>query len=344
MIIRSHKISRSRSASPSILASVLALALSGASGCDEPPPNNLPSTYTIPGDAVYPEGITADAERGTYYVSSLATGAVFRGNLNQANASVFLQPGQDGRTVSLGLNLDRTRNRLFVSGGATGLAFVYDTNNGQLLGRFSTGVTPSTDPNAPTTFVNDVVVLPNGDAYFTDSIVPTLFRLPASAIGQGTNTQPLEAWLNFNGTAFAYQSGTDLISSINANGITKSPDGQYLIVAQTNTGKLFRIIVATQLVTEITGVNVPGGDGLVVNGTTLYAVHMQTPPIVRINMAADFSSGTDSPLPSQPTGLLAPTTAAPAGNRLLVVNSQIDRLFGGTAPVTPFTVTAVTLP
>jgi hypothetical protein len=329
MIIRSHKISRSRSASPSILASVLALALSGASGCDEPPPNNLPSTYTIPGDAVYPEGITADAERGTYYVSSLATGAVFRGNLNQANASVFLQPGQDGRTVSLGLNLDRTRNRLFVSGGATGLAFVYDTNNGQLLGRFSTGVTPSTDPNAPTTFVNDVVVLPNGDAYFTDSIVPTLFRLPASAIGQGTNTQPLEAWLNFNGTAFAYQSGTDLIS---------------LIVAQTNTGKLFRITVATQQVTEITGVNVPGGDGLVVNGTTLYAVHMQTPPIVRINMAADFSSGTDSPLPSQPTGLLAPTTAALAGNRLLVVNSQIDRLFGGTAPVTPFTVTAVTLP
>lgn len=343
MTICSRKISARprRATSKSILASVLTLALAGASACDKP----LPSTYNLPGDTVYPEGIAADADRDTYYVSSLAQGTVFRGRLGEGAASVFLQPGQDGRTVSLGLNLDRTRNRLFVSGGATGLAFVYDTNNGQLLGKFSTGVTPSTDPNAPpTTFVNDVAVASNGDAYFTDSIVPTLFRLPASAIGQGSTTQPLEAWLDLNNTTFQYQYGQDLLSSINANGIALSPDGQYLIVAQTNNGKLFRITVATRQVTEITGVTVAGGDGLVVNGTTLYAIHQATPPIVRINMATDFASGTDSPLPSQPTGLLAPTTAALAGNRLLVVNSQIDKLFAGTAPTTPFTITAVPLP
>ncbi|HEX2570322.1 MAG TPA: superoxide dismutase [Polyangia bacterium] len=342
MIIRSRRtLARTRSAtSPSILAAFLALALAGASACDNP----LPSSYNLPGNTAFPEGIAADTDRGTFYASSLAQGTIFRGRLGERDASVFLQPGQDGRAVSLGLNLDRARNRLFVSGGATGLTFVYDTNNGQLLGKFSTGVTPSSDPNAPTTFVNDVTVLSNGDAYFTDSIVPTVFRLPASAIGQGSNTQPLEAWLDLNNTAFQYQSGSDLISSLNANGIVASPDGQYLVVVQTNTGKLFRITVATKQVTEITGVNVPGGDGLVVSGTTLYAVHQATPPIVRINMAADFASGTDSPLPSQPTGLLAPTTAALAGNRLLIVNSQIDKLFAGTAPTPPFTVTAFTLP
>ena len=346
MIVRSHKTpARShRTLSSALLASALALAVAGTSGCDSP----LPSTYNLPGNTIFPEGITADAERGTFYVSSLTQGTVFRGRLGESNASVFLQPeqpGQDARVATTGLNLDRTRNRLFVSGAATGLAFVYDTTNGQLLGKYSTGVTPSSDSNGvPNTFVNDVAVLPNGDAFFTDSIIPTLFRLPASAIGQGTGTQPLEAWLDFNNSAFQYQAASDFLGSINANGITASADGQYLIVVQTNTGKLFRITVATKQVTEITGVTIAGGDGLILSQNTLYGIHQATPPIVRFTMAADLASGTANPLPNLPTNLLAPTTAALANNRLLVVNSQIDKLLAGTAPTPPFTISAVTLP
>jgi sugar lactone lactonase YvrE len=343
MSIRSRKPSaRShRALAPALLASTLALILAATSGCEPPPSNNLPSTYTLPGDNTFPEGITADAESGTYYVGSFTLGSVFRGRLTESNATVFLTSGQDGRSSATGLSLDRARNRLFVSGGPTGLAFAYDTTNGQLLGTFRTNVTPN--PENPTTLVNDVAVLPNGDAFFTDSLVPTLFRLPASAIGQGTGTQDLEPWLDFTGTAFQYQYGSDFLSSINANGIVASADGQYLVVVQTNTGKLYRITVATKQVTEITGVNIAGGDGLVLSQNTLYGVHQATPPVVRFTMAADLTSGTANPLPNLPTNLQAPTTAALAGNRLLVVNSQIDRLLSGTAPTPPFTVTAIPL-
>lgn len=340
MIIRSHKISaRPRATSPSILASSLALALALAlvSGCDNP----LPSTYNLPGNTVFPEGITVDADRSTFYVGSFADGTIFRGQLGEANASVYLQPGQDQRAAATGLNLDRTRNRLFVSGGPTGLAFVYDTTNGQLLGRFRTGVTPN--PSQPTTLVNDVAVLPNGDAFFTDSIIPTLFRIPASAIGQGTGTQDLDPWLDFTSTAFQYQYGSDFLSSINANGIVASADGQYLLVVQTNTGKLYRITVATKQVTEVSDVNIAGGDGLVLSQNTLYGVHQATPPVVRFTMASDLTSGTANPLSNLPTNLQAPTTAALVSNRLLVVNSQIDRLLSNTAPTPPFTVTAIPL-
>lgn len=323
----------------------LAATLALVTACDdeEPVVPPLPSSYTLPGDAVYPEGVTVREDTRELFVTSFTQGTVFRGKLDTEALEVFLPAGQDGRAAANGLTYDPGRKRLIVTGGMSGLAFAYDAASGALQGRFDNGVPRSNDPMRPTTFVNDVAVLSTGDAYFTDSLVPTIWRAQASQIGKGNELVQLEPWLDLRGTALEYVYGSDLISSLNLNGIVATPDGRYFIVVQTNTGKLFRIDTASKAVALISGVSIPGGDGLVLKGRTLYGIHIDPNPVLKFELAADYLSGTPVPIEA-PAGLKAPTTAAIAGDRLLIVNSQFDKLFFGGAPEPPFTVSSIPLP
>ena len=67
------------------------------------------------------------------------------------------------------------RNRLFVAGGPTGKAFVYDAATGADLASYQ--LAPR---GTAATFVNDVVVTGKG-ACFTDSAEPAAVRRAASA-------------------------------------------------------------------------------------------------------------------------------------------------------------------
>jgi hypothetical protein len=71
-----------------------------------------------------------------------------------------LVAGQAGRSA-IGIKVDRG-NRLFVAGGATGQAFVYDARTGADL------ASDQLAPAGAATFVNDVVVTAKA-AWFTDS-------------------------------------------------------------------------------------------------------------------------------------------------------------------------------
>ena len=282
--------------------------------------------YILPGNAVFPEGVAYQPSAGAYFVGSTTDGTIFRGMLREPAARVFLPPGGDGRTTATGLKVD-SRGRLFVSGGSTGQMFVYDAASGALLGKVSNGLTP--------TFINDVAVTSAGDAYFTDSMNPILFKVAADANGQYT----LESWLDFTGTALMYQPG------FNLNGIAASADGKYLIVVQSNTGKLFRIEVATKAVTEINlgGATVTNGDGILLNGQTLYVSRNQQGLIVKLQLSDDLASG--SVVSSTTDPLLAyPTTPAWAGGRLLVVNSQFNKRGPGLQPALPFTIASIPAP
>ena len=299
-------------------------------------------SYTLPGDAVFPEGIVVRA--GDFFASSFTKGTIYRGRLDRPTADVFLEGGTDGRTSALGLALDR-RGHLFICGGMTGLAFVYDADSGKLVRRFDNGLAKTTDPMQPKAFLNDVTTLPNGDAFMTDSVVPLLYRIPAEAVaGLGAPQEDgrLEPWLSFADTPLQYQFGNDIVASLNLNGIASTADGKYLIVVQTNTGRLFRIDVGSKRVDPIAGIDAPGGDGLVLDGQTLYVIHVDPVPILRFRLGTDFLSGESDPLPRQPS-LKAPTTAAFAGGRLLVVNSQFDKLFYGGQSEPPFAVSSVDL-
>jgi sugar lactone lactonase YvrE len=286
---------------------------------------NEPRVYTLPGNAVFPEGIALEPRTKRLFVSSTSDGTIFRGSVRRAALAPFAPGGADGRTNATGLKADG-RGRLFVSGADTGKAFVLSTRNGRTL--------KVLDSNAGTaaTFINDVV-LAGGFAYFTDSMRPIIFR----AATRGATVGDLEPWLNLTGTPFVYQSG------FNANGIASFDGGRLLVVVQSNTGKLFRIDTRTKAVSQIDigDTTLNNGDGLVSHGSRLYVVRNAQGEIVEVKLRRDKRAGR---VVRRITSSLFrfPTTAARDGNRLLVVNSQFNRR-GGT-PELPFTVVAVRRP
>ena len=308
-----------------LLTAVL-LAGTLAACAPEPAPPEVTS-YTLPGDRVFPEGVAYRAGSRNFYVGSTTDGTIFKGTLGKKDTEVLLAPSAE-RPSAIGMKVDEA-GRLYVAGGANGKIFVYDTANRALIKVFDT---PAAAPGG--TFINDVALTPEG-AYFTDSIRPVLFRVAhtASSVGEPT------PWLDFTGTALKYQTG------FNLNGIAATTDGRYLIVVQSNTGKLFRITVADKTVAEIDlgGGTVMSGDGILLSGQTLYVVRNSAGLIVPVTLSADFSSGTLG-TPFSDASLQFPTTIAQNGNRLLVVNSQFNKRGEGATPELPFTVSNIALP
>jgi Cu-Zn family superoxide dismutase len=185
-----------------------------------------PSSYTIPGNAVFPEGIAYQDGTNRFYVGSTTDGTIFRGRLPRRPMSSFLPGGADGRTTAIGMKV-ANQGRLFIAGGGTGAVWVYDTKARKLIRRFESGFSGQQ-------FLNDLVIAKNGDVFVTDSFRPVLYRIPAAAVVSSATPGALEAWLDFTSTTLVYQPG------FNLNGIVATQDGKYLVVVQSNTGKLYR--------------------------------------------------------------------------------------------------------
>lgn len=282
----------------------------------------------LPGDRVFPEGIAPDG-RGGFFAGSSQEGTIFRATRKASVAEVFLPAGGDGRTSAIGMKVDGA-GRLIVAGGALGDVFVYDTTTKALIAKLDNGKA------ADQTFLNDVAIGTTGDAYVTDSTDPVIYRVPAATLANPAGTVAPERWLELAGTPFVYQSG------FNANGIVATRDGKYLLVVQANTGKLFRVEIATKQVTEIDlqGHPLTGGDGLVLKGKTLWVVRQGQVDALRLTRQFTVAGFTRTI--TNPT-FDSPTTAAFDGKRLYVVNSQFGRLFASPPqpPVLPFTISVV---
>ena len=283
-----------------------------------------PVAYVLPGAAVFPEGVAFERDTGRFFVSSTNDGSILRGHVSEPAASPFI-PGTTGPFSSIGLEISAAR--LYVAGGSTGTARIYHAASGALLGSFASG---------PSGFMNDVAVAKSGDAFVTDSFRPILWRIPAGSSGA---PGVLEPWLTYAGTPIQY---TPVPDDFEVNGIVARPDGRYRVVVHSNTGKLFRIGIATRRVVEIDlgGASV-NGDGLQLVGRTLYAV--ADGAIVEIRLSGDLTSGDVVSRTTDPS-FFSPTTNAIARGRMLVVNSQFDRLFSGQPPVLPFTVSSIRIP
>jgi sugar lactone lactonase YvrE len=261
----------------------------------------FPDTIPLP-NGWQPEGI-ASGNGTTFYVGSIPTGAVYRGDLKSGTGAVFVQ-GASGRAAT-GLQFDR--GRLFVSGAATGKAFVYDASTGGLIREYQ--LAPA---NSGATFINDVTVT-KAAAYFTDSNRAVLYRVPLAPDGTpAAAAQTVTLTGDFQ-----------LTPGFNLNGIVSTPDGKTLLAVQTNTGKLFRIdpaTGATQAV-DLGGANLMNGDGLLLQGKTLYAVQNQLNRIAVVGLSPDLRSGTVTGTITD-TDFDVPTTIAQFGNRLYAVNAR----------------------
>jgi len=283
--------------------------------------------YVLPGEQVFPEGVAYRSDTGDFYVGSTTDGTVFRGNVEGGSkeAEVFLEPESDGRTTAIGMEVDE-EGRLYIAGGDTGRIFVYDTESADQIRRLDT-------PDAEATFLNDVAVTPDGDAYFTDSMRPVLFRVTSTGDGVGD----AEPWLNFEGTPAEYEEG------FNFNGIDATEDGRYLVAVKSNTGELFRIDTESKEVVEINleGETLANGDGLLLDGRTVYVVRNEQGLIVPVKLSGEYISG-EVGEPFTDPSFAFPTTIAKTNGRLLVVNSQFDKREG--EPELPFTVSSVEVP
>jgi sugar lactone lactonase YvrE len=274
-----------------------------------------------------PEGIAVGAG-STFYAGSLTTGDIYRGDLRSGAGGVFIQ-APPGRAAA-GLKADDAHRLLFVAGGGTGAAYVYDTRSGAPVATYQ--FAPS-----GTALLNDVVVTGNG-AYFTDSFNPVLYKIPigrGGALGQGST-------IALSGPAAAIDPTVP-----NLNGIDATPDGSTLIVNHTALGALFTVDPATG-VSEAIDVDglIPGTlDGLLLAGRNVWVVENFANTLVRITLSPDLSSGTIASVINSPL-FRVPTTVAKHGDRLALVNGRFDLGFPpplgpGAPPGTDFDIVLV---
>jgi sugar lactone lactonase YvrE len=271
----------------------------------------FPQVISLP-NGFQPEGI-AIGNGTTFYVGSIPTGAIYRGDVRTGKGSVFI-PATTGRAAT---GLKATQGRLYVSGASTGKAFVYDAGTGALLREYDF----VTDANP--TFINDVTVT-NDAAYFTDSSRAVLYRVPQ-------NLGPAQT--------IALTGDFQLVSGFNLNGIAATQDGKTLIAVQSATGKLFTIASATGVThaIDLRGASLVNGDGILLVGKTLYVVRNQNNLIAVVRLSPDLQSGTVTRTITSPN-FDVPTTIARQGSRLYAVNAR----FGTTPqPSTTYTVVQV---
>jgi Cu-Zn family superoxide dismutase len=280
--------------------------------------------YTLPGAAVFPEGVAYQASTGDYFVGSTTDGSILRGNVERPEAEGWLVGGTEGMTTTRGMKVDG-KGRIFVAAGPQRMMYVFDVASKRLLTKFATEVSPS--------LVNDVTIASNGDAYFTDSSSPMLYRV-SDAGGQWA----LEK-IDLAGSPIVYATG------FNLGGIAATSDGRYLILAQGNVGKLFRYDTASRQAVPIDlgPEDVLGADGIWLEGTTLHVMRNAQGLLVTLELTDDYTRGTVTRVVGNPA-FAFPTTIARAGDHILVVNSQFNRRNAGQPANLPFQLLSLAVP
>lgn len=259
-----------------------------------------------------PEGI-ASGKGTTFYVGSIPTGAIYQGDFRTGVGGLVVQP-QEGRNA-IGLKFDPRSGYLFVAGGPTGEAYVYDAESGATIAVLTLDEDPS--------FINDVVITRDA-AYFTNSMQPEIYRVPLEKNGipveSEVETIPLGGEYEFTAGQF------------NANGIAATPNGKTLIIVNSFEAALYQVDPKTGFATHIdlNGGSVPAGDGILLQGKTLYVVQNRLNQVAVVELNPGFTSGTIVDTITSPL-FRVPTTIARFGSSLYVVNAR----FG--TPVTPDT-------
>lgn len=266
---------RSVTAVCGVLLAILTVLLAPPVSADE-----KPDTIPLP-NGFAPEDITAGPGH-TFFVGSLATGAIYRGSFRTGTGSVLV-PSATGPTTGLYLEREHGHSRLWAAGGPSGQARVYDARTGALLRTYQLA-----DPSSGT-FISDVIVTHDA-AYYTDAFLQQLFVIPFGRHGghalpgqDAVRTVPLTGDVSY------------VPGSFNLNGLAAV--GDELVSAQTVTGRLFRIDPSTGMTREIpitddesNATTIPGADGIAQRGHTLFAAQNFPQKLATVRLQSDLRS------------------------------------------------------
>ncbi|GAB4015902.1 SMP-30/gluconolactonase/LRE family protein [Spirosoma migulaei] len=224
----------------------------------------LPQRIEFSANRQYPEGIAYSPTLDLFLISSITQGKI--GTVDQMGRYADLITDDKQLISSIGMKV--RGSLLYVCNGDQGVSdkstehtalktaglFIYDLSTKQNVRRVNLAALLPNENH----FANDIAFDAAGSAYVTDSYAPVVYKIPADTAQSVTI---------INSPLFAGVEG------INLNGIVYHPDN-YLIVVKSNEGKLFKIdLTNTNTITEITGVNLPGGDGMLVYNNDLYVVN-----------------------------------------------------------------------
>ncbi|HLO14270.1 MAG TPA: hypothetical protein VK206_05540 [Anaerolineales bacterium] len=285
-----------------LLLVALSLSMIGAASAKA-----FPDLIPLP-NGFQPEGI-ASGNGTTFYVGSIPTGSIYRGDLRTGEGDVLVQVPAQLERSAIGLKFDARTGLLFVAGGTTGYAYIYNGETGADVAAIQLSTSPS--------FINDVVVTKDA-AYFTNSSQQTLYRVPLANNGQLPSKLAVQE-IHLSGD---YQFTPN---AFNANGIAATPNGKTLIIVNTVDGVLYNVDPTTGVATRIDlGTDtVINGDGILLQGKTLYVVQNFFNRIAVVQLNSDFTAGTIvDTIKSSSFGV--PTTIARFGDALYAVNSHFD--------------------
>jgi Cu-Zn family superoxide dismutase len=286
--------------------------------------------FAIPGDNVFPEGIT-EGPGTSFFVGSTGDGAIYRGDTLTGTVEPFIPPDGDGRVSICGLDVD-DYGRLIACDFGGAQVFAYDLATCALAARRPL---PSVDA-----LPNDVVV--HGDwAYVTDSRRPVVWRLPVGPRQVGDPSVAIDQ-APYHPADPAY-----------LNGIVCHPAQPKLLVAsQGEGGTLWRVDAASGTAGPVDlGRYDFNADGMLLDGDVLYGVTHRgavtggdfRAMVTAVRLAPDWMSGTVLHEFTDERWCF-PTTIAKVGGELLVVSSQFDTQRLDIPPVLPFTVAAREFP
>jgi len=269
--------------------------------------STYPEKIALP-NGFAPEGIEI-ALGNTFYVGSVQTGAIYTGNLRTGAGRILVQGVTTTPSTRGATGIEYDQGRLWVAGAGFGTARVYNARTGALIREYQLATAP--------TFINDVVVT-NRAAFFTDSQKPVLYRIALSRTGApgAMTTIPLTG---------EYQH----VAGFNLNGIVATANGKRLIAVQSAAKKLFLINPSTGATKtiDIGTYNLENGDGLLLQGKTLYVVQNRSNKVAVFTLSADLTKATFVRAITD-ADFDVPTTIDRAGERLYVVNAR----FGTATP------------
>jgi sugar lactone lactonase YvrE len=276
----------------------LIMAVNNAlTGCGDAEPG--PDLITFEHLNLQPEGIEYDAARGQFLVGSRTEGRIYSVDDEGTIAPLVTDPGL---SVSLGLHIDRPHGRLLAAGVLSGSGNpalgIYDLASGAPIHVVDLGTVGGPGQH----LANDVVSDADGNAYVTDTVTATVYKVDPE------------------GTATIFSSGPQLAT---ANGI-EIYDNRDLIVATLTGPSLRRIpLDDPQTIGTVTTPMPVAGDGIVFMADGDLAVVTPASIVLRLRSDNDWQLATVVGSWDASQVATGATTAAVRGDDVYVVFAHL---------------------